>query len=186
MFKYILLSAVLLFEETNAADEKGGMPQLNPESFTSQVFWLSVLFTSLFLINHYLFVPKINKIRKERDKTIDDFIEDAKGINDSINQINEKMKADLEEAKNQKNISIKQSFEENKKILDLKILDINSEFENKKLELNSNIESNRKKIISNIPSICVSLSDSLYEKVMGEKQKGSTNEFNRFIGNSLK
>ena len=186
MFKYILLFVVLFFEKTNAADDKGGMPQLNPESFTSQVFWLFTLFSSLFLINHYLFLPKINKIRKERDDTIENLIKEADLINDSINQINEKMRADLEEAKNKKNSLIKQSFEKNKKILDRRILEINSEFENKKLELNSNIESNRNKMMSSIPSICVSLSDNLYEKIMGEKQKGSTNEFNKFIEKKLK
>ena len=78
-----------MFEKTNAADEKGGMPQLNPESFTSQVFWLFVLFVSLFLMNHYFFLPKINKIRKERDKTINDFIKEANEINLSIDKINE-------------------------------------------------------------------------------------------------
>ena len=37
-----------------AADEKGGMPQLDPSSFSSQVFWV-VVFTILFvLINSFL------------------------------------------------------------------------------------------------------------------------------------
>lgn len=186
MFKYTLLFTVLLFEITNAAEGKSGMPQLNPESFTSQVFWLFVLFVSLFLINHYFFLPKLRRIREERDNTIDKFTKEANEINLSIGNLNEKMKADLEEAKIRKNSSIKQSFEANKKILDKKVFEINAEFEEKKLNLNSNIESNRKKIMSTIPSICVSLSDNLYEKIMGEKQKGSTSEFNKFIGNNSK
>ena len=134
-------------------------------------------------MNHYFFLPKINKIRKERDKTINDFIKEANEINLSIDKINEQMKADLEEAKNQKNSLIKQSFETNKKMLDKKIHEINSEFEDKKMNLNASIESSRNQIISTIPSICVSLSDTLYEKIMGEKKKGNINEFNKLIGN---
>ena len=183
MHRYTFLLFFILFEKAIASDEKGGMPQLNPESFTSQVFWLCVLFISLFLINHYFFLPKINKIRKKRDETIDDFIKEANEINLSIDKINEQMKADLEEAKNQKNSSIKQSFETNKKMLDKKINEINSEFEDKKIKLNESIESTRNQIISTIPAICVSLSDTLYEKIMGEKKKGHINEFNKFIGN---
>ncbi len=183
MLRYTFLLFVILFGKVSVAGEKGGMPQLNPESFTSQVFWLFILFVTLFLINHYFFLPKINKIRKERDKTVDGFIKEANEINLSIDKINEQMKADLEDAKNKKNSSIKQSFETNKKILDKKIDEINSEFEDKKMKLNANIESTRNQIISTIPSICVSLSDTLYEKIMGEKQKGSTSEFNKLIGN---
>ena len=186
MFKYTFLFIVLLFEKTNAAEGKGGMPQLNPDSFTSQVFWLLVFFVSLFLINHYFFLPKLKRIREERDNTIEKFTKEANEINLSIGNLNDKMKADLEEAKIRKNSSIKQSFEANKRILDQKIFEINAEFEEKKLNLNSGIESSRKKIISSIPSICVSLSDILYEKIMGEKKKGNTTEFNKLIGNSSK
>ena len=53
----------------------------------------------------------------------------------------------------------------------------------KKSSFYKSIEKNEKTILSNLPSICVSLSDNLYEKIMGEKNKGSIKEFKEIAGN---
>jgi len=90
MIRCTLLIYFFLTENINAEESKGGMPQLNPESFTSQVFWLTLLFIILFLLNHYVFIPKLQKIRKKRDDTIDEQLKEAKRINDSMNTIIEK------------------------------------------------------------------------------------------------
>ena len=42
-------------------------------------------------------------------------------------------------------------------------------------------ESNKLKILQNLPSICVELSDNLYEKIMEEKIKGDITEFNKIV-----
>ena len=125
----------LFTAHTNAEETKGGMPQLNPESFTSQLFWLTVLFIILFLLNHYIFIPKLQNIRKQREDTIDQQLKEAKRINDSMNAIIEKMNKDLEEAKTTQNTLIKKTFGENKNKLDSKVLEINEEFEKKKKNL---------------------------------------------------
>ena len=175
--------SVLLFAETlKAEDGKGGMPQLNPESFSSQIFWLVLLFLILFVLIHFFFLPKIENIRKKRDETIDNYLSEAKKINDSINQIISRINKDFEQAKNKQSDELRQNFEANKQILDKKVLEINSEFEKKKIQLNNDIESNRKSIISNIPRECVKISDILYEKIMGEKKKGDIDEFRKIIG----
>ena len=122
------------------------------------------------------------KIRKERDETINNYLSDAKSINDSINSIIDDMKRDFDNAKNQQSSELREAFEENKKILDKKFLEINEEFEQKKIQLNKDIESNRISIISDLPSICVNLSDALYEKIMKDKKKGNVNEFKKLIG----
>ena len=174
----------LLAANINAKETKGGMPQLNPESFTSQVFWLTLLFIILFLLNHYVFIPKLQNIRKERNDSIDEQLKEAKRINDSMNAIIEKMNKDLDEAKIAQNTLIKKTFDENKKKLDTKVLEINEEFEKKKAKLEYDIEKNKDLILSKVPNLCVSLSDSLYEKIMGEKTKGSINEFNKSVGDN--
>ena len=92
------------------------------------------------------------------------------------------MNKEFEEAKIEQNTLIKKTFEENKKILDQKILEINNDFENKKNQLNSDIEKNKELITKEIPKLCVNLSDNLYEKIMGKKEKGSVNDFKKLIG----
>ena len=65
------LSMLLISKLAFSTENEGGMPQLKPESFSSQVFWLILLFTILFLIIHFYFLPKLNEIRGKREKTID-------------------------------------------------------------------------------------------------------------------
>ena len=182
MLRYLILLYLLIFETISASEEKGGMPQLNPESFSSQIFWLTLLFIILFLVNHYFFLPKIKNIRKKRDDTIENYLDEAKKLNDSFNSLVEKMNKEFEEVKNEQNALIKKTFDENKKIFDKKILEINNDFEDKKNKLNSDINENKKMITNELPKLCVDLSDKLYEKIMGEKIKGSVSDFKKIIG----
>ena len=182
MLRYLFLLYLLIFETISASEKKGGMPQLNPESFSSQIFWLTLLFIILFLVNHYFFLPKIKNIRKKRDDTIENYLDEAKKLNDSFNSLVEKMNKEFEEVKNEQNALIKKAFEENKEIFDKKILEINNEFEDKKNKLQSDIEENKEMITKELPKLCVNLSDNLYEKIMGQKTKGSVSDFKKLIG----
>ena len=182
MLRYTFLFYFLICDIILASEEKGGMPQLNPESFSSQIFWLTLLFIILFLINHYFFLPKIKNIRRKRDETIQSYLDEAKELNDSFNSLVEKMNKEFEEVKNEQNALIKKTFDENKKIFDKKILEINNDFEDKKNKLNSDIDENKKMITNELPKLCVDLSDKLYEKIMGEKIKGSVSDFKKIIG----
>ena len=182
MIRYAFPFYLLVTDTILASEEKGVMPQLNPESFSSQIFWLALLFIILFLINHYYFLPKIKKIKSKRDETIQSYLDEAKKLNDSFNTLVEKMNKEFDEAKNEQNTMIKKTFEESKKIFDKKILEINNDFEDKKRKLNSDIEKNKELISKELPELCVSLSDNLYEKIMGEKKKGSITDFKKLIG----
>ena len=182
MLRYTFPFYFIVTDTILASEDKGGMPQLNPESFSSQIFWLTFLFVVLFLINHFFFLPKIKRIRKERDNTIQSYLDEAKKLNDSLNSLIEKMNKEFNEAKIQQNTLIKKAFDENKKNFDKKLLEINNDFEEKKSKLNSDIEKNRKLIINEIPKLCVNLSDNLYEKIMGEKNRGNISDFKKLIG----
>ena len=92
------------------------------------------------------------------------------------------MKKDFNNAKNRQSSELNKALEENKIKLSKRVAEINEEFEEKKVQLDIDINKNRDSIISNLPSICVKLSDILYEKIMKDKKKGNINEFQKIIG----
>lgn len=52
----------------------GGLPQLNPESYASQVFWLVITFLILYFLCARIFLPRLGGIIEERRNRIaDDF-----------------------------------------------------------------------------------------------------------------
>ena len=67
---------IALFTNVKGADS-GGMPQLNPEFWISQIFWLVITFASLFLILSKFILPKISKNIEFRKSQIQENIETA-------------------------------------------------------------------------------------------------------------
>jgi F-type H+-transporting ATPase subunit b len=59
------------------AAESGGMPQLNPEFWISQIFWLTLTFGILYLVLSKLILPKISANLESRKSKILENIEAA-------------------------------------------------------------------------------------------------------------
>ena len=132
MSRFLLVSIVIFnFNYTNSAEGKGGMPQLNPESFSSQLFWLFVFFLILYTIVSSIFIPKIRKIRDGRENTIEKLLSDSKLINESVENAIVKINNDLKKEKEISSIEINKALNENKIILENKISSIDDELEKK-------------------------------------------------------
>ena len=57
--------------------ESGGMPQLNPEFWVSQIFWLTITFGTLYIVLSKLILPKISANLELRKSQIQENIEAA-------------------------------------------------------------------------------------------------------------
>ena len=80
MIKKIFLQLVFfnfLFINKVFTAESGGMPQLNPEFWVSQIFWLTLTFGGLYLVLSKLILPKISANLESRKSQISDNIEAA-------------------------------------------------------------------------------------------------------------
>ena len=80
------------------------MPQLDISSFPTQIFWTLITFFALYIFVRYIFDPKLLKAKGDREKIIKNNIElseklreEAKYIEDSIDDKIEKAKKDVEE-----------------------------------------------------------------------------------------
>ena len=50
-----------------------GMPQLNPEFWPAQIFWLVLIFSGLYIIIWKVFLPKVtNSIENRKSKIVND------------------------------------------------------------------------------------------------------------------
>ena len=164
------------------AEESGGMPQLNPEYYTSQIFWLIFFFSMLFLLAHFFFLPKITSIRSKREELIDECISESKRINAEIETIISIMERDLANAKEEYDATVKKAYDQNKRIYEEKIKLINEGFENKKIKLSKTFSDSRNDITKNIQKYSISLSDQMYYTIMKEKIKGNANDFENMVG----
>ena len=157
------------------------MPQLNPESFSSQIFWLFVSFSILFLIIHFFLLPKLKKIREKREKTVSDYLSQTQELNKQIDDIITQIDQEINKAKISFNGKIKEELEKNKIIFEKEINLIEKNFEIKKEKLNSELLKSKKDIKNKIPKICMDLSNDLYKKILGEKTESDPKEFEKVM-----
>jgi F-type H+-transporting ATPase subunit b len=84
--------------------ESGGMPQLNPEFWISQIFWLTITFGILYVVLSKLILPKISANLELRKSQISDNIEAAdkqrEGSESKLKEYDEVIAKSKTEAKN--------------------------------------------------------------------------------------
>ena len=157
------------------------MPQLNPESFSSQIFWLFISFSILFLIIHFFLIPKLKKVREKREETVEDYLSQTKKLNQQIDNIISQIDKELNNAKNSFNDKIKEELDKNKIIFENEVGLIEKDFEKKKDKLNSELLKSKNEIRNNIPKICMDLSNHLYQKILGDKIESDLKEFEKVV-----
>ena len=172
IFYIFSLNFVLLNSAQSA--ESGGMPQLNPEFWISQIFWLVLTFGILYLVLSKIVLPKISSNLETRKSQILENIETAeKQREESKNKIKQFEKIILES-----NIEAKNYFNEKRQKL---IEDIN----NKRITLEKDIdgeinttedEINKLKIASDekINKIAIETSSELLKQLIGEEVNSSS------------
>ena len=110
------------------AAEKG-MPQLNPEFWASQIFWLILIFSSLYIIIWKIFLPKItDSIENRKSRVIGDLNE------------TQKLKENAEKKLEEYNKIIEGIKKEAKKVIEDNKKKLNRDIENKKQTFNDEIE----------------------------------------------
>ena len=118
---------------------EGGMPQLNPEYWVSQIFWVILIFGTLYIIFWRIILPKINENLENRKSQILTDLDDA-----------QKFKDQSEEKLSEYNRILNQAKQEAKKIIDETRKKVNRDIENKKnqfnLEIGKEIENAEKEI----------------------------------------
>jgi len=153
---------------------EGGMPQLNPEYWVSQIFWVILIFGTLYVILWRTILPKINENLENRKSQILTDLDDAQKFED---QSKEKL--------SEYNKILNQAKQEAKKILDGTRKKVNRDIENKKnqfnLEIEKEIEKAEKEIktlqlssIKNINKIAIETSSEIVRKIVGTEVNASS------------
>jgi F-type H+-transporting ATPase subunit b len=154
--------------------ESGGMPQLNPEFWISQIFWLTITFGILYLALSKLILPKISANLELRKSQISDNIEAAdkqreeselklkeydevivKSKNEAKNIFNQAREKSLKDINTKKSILEKQIDEEVKR----------AEEEINKLRLEAPLKINK---------IAIEISSELTQKLIGAEINNSS------------
>jgi len=168
---YLALSNFLFLRKVIASDE--GMPQLNPEFWISQIFWLTLVFGTLYVLLSKFILPKISNNLETRKSQIVENVEAAEKQREESDQ---KIK-DYENIINEAKIESKNIFNQARK----KILkDINAKKESLKKELDEEIKKAETEILDlknkspeKINKIAIETSADLIKQIIGVEVNNS-------------
>ena len=82
-----------------AAEGHSGLPQLNPESFISQAFWLIVIFFVLYVVMAKIALPRIGTVIDARRQKISDDLATATAAKDQAASVIAAYEAELSKAR---------------------------------------------------------------------------------------
>jgi len=164
---YFASCIVFILNTNQAFGAKGGMPQLNTEFWASQIFWLILIFSSLYIIMWKIFLPKItDSIENRKSRIINDLNETQKLKENAEKKLREYNKI-IEDTKKE----AKKIIEDNKKKLENDIKSkkqkFNEEIEKELMSVEKEIKSLKKLSISSINKIAAEVSSEVIKQLVG-------------------
>ena len=174
MKRYLSVILVLSTISTNLFAAEAGMPQLDPKYWASQAFWLILVFSILYISIAKFYLPKIKKNLDDRENKIKEDLEEAN-----------KMKSLSEKKLNEYNIILENSKKEVSKILLESENALNKNIQSKKEVMEKEIENQitkaqkeilelKKSSVNSINIISQEISSNIIEKMSGDKLNESS------------
>ena len=168
---YLILLSFLFYKEAFASDT--GMPQLNPEFWISQIFWLTLIFGALYVLLSKFILPKISNNLETRKSQI---VENIEAAEKQRKESDQKIK-DYENIINEAKIEAKNIFYQvREKILK----DINNKKESLEKEIDQEIKKAETEILElknkspeKINKIAIEASADLIKKIVGVEVNNS-------------
>ncbi|MDC0865798.1 F0F1 ATP synthase subunit B [Candidatus Pelagibacter sp.] len=177
MIKKIYFQSIFfsfLFSKEAFAAESGGMPQLNPEFWVSQIFWLTLTFGVLYVVLSKLILPKISNNLESRKSQILENIEaaekqreDSEAKLEEYEEIISKSKLEAKNIFSQSREKVLKDIGTKREVLDKQI---DEEISKAEQEINNLRESAPDKI--NL--IAIEASSELIQKLIGAEVNNSS------------
>ena len=171
-FQSIFLS-FLFFMEAFAA-ESGGMPQLNPEFWVSQIFWLTITFGILYVVLSKFILPKISANLEVRKSQILDNIEAAEKQREESELKIEEYEKIVQSSKNEAKNYFKQAREKLLKDINLKKDSLDKELNLEIQNGESEIQELRDRAPEKINKIAVETTKDLLQQLIGADVNSSS------------
>ena len=161
MKKFFALLTSLLLIEKNLYAAEAGMPQLDPEYWPSQVFWLIIIFLTIYILISKIFIPKIKGSIDMREDKIRKDLEEAKTFREQAelklkeyNSLMETAKIDVKKiiskSRQKLNEDMRIKRDDAQKKIDAEILNAETEIKKFKVDSFNKVNLISQDIVSNL------------------------------------
>jgi F-type H+-transporting ATPase subunit b len=161
----LLFLSIFLSSAVNAA-EKVGMPQLDTEFWVSQIFWLSITFSILFVLLSKIILPKISANLETRKSLILENISTAEKKREESDSKIKEYNEMVEKSKNKARILVNQAKERLIKDINLKKETLDNSLSNEIQKAEVEIQQFRDEAPEKINKIAIEVSTNLLQQLI--------------------
>ena len=141
------------------------MPQLNPEFFISQLFWLAVFFSFLLIFLWRVSLPRIATVLEKRQNKINDNLSTAKELHEEAQEIEKNINLQIKNAKNETDDQIKITIKSLEEDVSFKLSSLDKELEEKITNSEKQIIKNRDEQMKNIDNEILNITKITVSKI---------------------
>jgi len=147
----------------------GGLPQLDPSSYSSQLFWLVIVFVFMFIFFSKKTVPQYSRTIENRAERITGDLDSADRLKSEIAELQQSYEEKLVEAREESYTVFMNSEKEIKEDADRKTADFQERSRKKIEELEANIEEARDAAMKEMSDVAAEVATQASEKIIGVK-----------------
>jgi F-type H+-transporting ATPase subunit b len=170
----VLILVLIVTSNKDLFADEAGMPQLDPKYWASQTFWLILIFSALYISISNFFLPKIKDSLNDRENKIKDDLDEAKNLKELADKKREEYLLIMENAKSE----IVKIIVDSKSKLDLDIQKkkeiTDKEIETELRQAQKEIENLKQNSIKDIALISRELTSKIIEDISGDKMNESS------------
>ena len=145
------------------------MPQLNPEFFVSQLFWLVVTFTFLLIFLWRISLPRIGSVLEKREKKINDDIAAAKELQEKAETIQKVLEDKLRIARTETAEMIKTTSINLQEKTAIELVKLDKNLDKKIHDSASNIEKSKSDSLNQIHDQIYEITKLIFSKITNFK-----------------
>ena len=145
------------------------MPQLNPEFFVSQLFWLVVTFTFLLIFLWRISLPRIGSVLEKREKKINDDIAAAKELQEKAEAIQKILENKLRNARTETAEMIKTTSINLQEKTAIELVKLDKNLDKKIHDSASNIEKSKSDSLNQIHDQIYEITKLIFYKITNLK-----------------
>ena len=167
--------------ETNAevGTSAGGMPQLDPTSYPSQLFWLTVTFLMLYVVLARFILPRIYHVLETRQERITHDLDRAESFKEEAQEARKSYEAALAEARNNAGRLVAEVSQTIKNTADEKNAELDLVIAKKVADSEASIADARRKVKATLAPVATELTGLIVETLINHKP--STEQINNAI-----
>ena len=168
-FKHFISLTVLYYLLSFSIYAAEGMPQFNAKSFPSQLFWLVITFSALYIVVTWVLLPRIRENIRLRKNKVSNNLERSEAIKNDIEKMIKEYDLKINEAKENVSSMIKKSVLKSADEFNNQVNIVKKQIEIKQKEAESNLSKYKNKIEENTIDASASVAVQLINKIISKK-----------------